>query len=539
MDNTTLFNLVSDKKYECPICKEMVLHELGIHIREKHGEQSFKIAVLTAKAKGIADVEIGNIFGISYRQLEKIITEAYGANISNLGKTKKIKEWVPKKIKEEINTVWSFKQRGNWVTHDGRYRGNWSPYIPRNVILKYSKPGDMILDYFVGGGTTAIEAKLLGRKCLARDINPWAIELTKENLSFDPPRNLFEGNIYEPRVSVGDARELSDIYGNSIDLICAHPPYAGIIDYSFELPGDLSKLTVGDFLNEMGKVAQESFRVLKPGGKCVILIGDSRKHKHIVPIGFQTIRVYLDNGFVLKELVIKRQHNCKTTGFWYTRSIKHNFLLLAHEFLPIFEKPVLSSLHEYEYPYEFPLGLSESLRKVKDIIDNKFETTTVWILPEKKIEKEIRRNLLRRFARPGTKILDVEIDSNEIKKQMKRKEEVSLIYIKQLDNLTDKFRIGNYLSTVKNIIFERIDILSNNDYVVVEAKDLRINSIIQPMGLLLYEKLSSIEKLAIKEIVIVVPDNNEDQSINNNDNIDVSLNIIHKYLLIFSLKEEN
>ena len=67
-----------------------------------------------------------------------------------------------------------------------------------------------------------------------------------------------------------------------------------------------------------------------------------RKHKHVVPLGFKLINVYLDVGFKLKELVIKRQNNCKTTGFWYANSIKFNFLLLAHEYLPIFEKPKIS-----------------------------------------------------------------------------------------------------------------------------------------------------------------------------------------------------
>ena len=81
--------------------------------------------------------------------------------------------------------VWSFKQRGSWATHSGEYRGNWSPYIPRNVILKYSKPGELILDYFCGAGTTAVEAKLLGRKCIAFDINDKAIELAKRNVDFE------------------------------------------------------------------------------------------------------------------------------------------------------------------------------------------------------------------------------------------------------------------------------------------------------------------------------------------------------------------
>jgi hypothetical protein len=64
---------------------------------------------------------------------------------------------MPKNFKEETTTVWSFKQRGDWATHDGRYRGNWSPYIPRNVILKYSQPRRYRFKLFYKGRTTAIE----------------------------------------------------------------------------------------------------------------------------------------------------------------------------------------------------------------------------------------------------------------------------------------------------------------------------------------------------------------------------------------------
>lgn len=45
----------------------------------------------------------------------------------------------PERFKLEDTTIWSFPERGNWATHSGKYRGNWSPYIPRNIILRYSK----------------------------------------------------------------------------------------------------------------------------------------------------------------------------------------------------------------------------------------------------------------------------------------------------------------------------------------------------------------------------------------------------------------
>ncbi|MFW6105357.1 MAG: DNA methyltransferase, partial [Chloroflexota bacterium] len=228
----------------CPIC-HIVAGSLGEHIRNAHGEEEFERAVLEAKAEGMSDPEIGSQFGITFRRLEKLITGAYGINISALKKPKKVKYWAPKDFKEETTTVWSFKQRGDWATHDGRYRGNWSPYIPRNVILKYSKPGEVVLDYFVGGGTTAVEAKLLSRRCIARDINPTCVGLTLENLNFSLPETfLGKPSTCEPEVAVGDARDLSDLSDDSVDLICAHPPYAGIINYSSKVEGDLSKLGI-------------------------------------------------------------------------------------------------------------------------------------------------------------------------------------------------------------------------------------------------------------------------------------------------------
>ena len=70
-------------------------------------------------------------------------------------------------------------------------------------------------------------------------------------------------------------------------------------------------------------------------------MGDVRKSNHMIPLGFRVMEKYLEAGFLLKEIVIKEQHNCKTTGFWYRKSIEHNFLLIAHEYLFIFRKPYL------------------------------------------------------------------------------------------------------------------------------------------------------------------------------------------------------
>lgn len=478
------------------------------------------------------DSDIGHEYAVSFGTLQRIITESYGANISVLKKAKRIKRWAPRDFREERSTVWSFRNRGDWATHDGRYRGNWSPYVPRNVILKYTSPGDVVVDYFAGGGTTAVEAKLLGRRCITVDINPGAVGMTRENLQFRLPGGLFGCSVaqhYEPEVRVGDARDLSQISSNSVDLICAHPPYAGIIKYSTGIPGDLSDLSVDDFLNEMAKVAHESLRILKPGAKCAILIGDARKSKHVVPIGFGTIRVFLDAGFRLRELVIKRQHNCKTTGFWHERSIKYNFLLLAHEYLPIFEKPAVNRVSEQVSLWEGLLREHAMVRKAKKSRLSDAETTTVWLLPERDFDTRLMRNLLTRFAKPGTEVIELSVGKGEERKAPHEMANASLIYVRSADQLKQDETVHAYRSTVRGIATNAAKRLAMDGVLVVEARDTRAGTSLTPTSLLLWEDFQDQVNLRIKEIIIVVPTSHCGPVLDASE----FLQITHKYLLVF------
>ncbi len=235
----------------------------------------------------------------------------------------------------ESTTVWSFPDRGNWATHSPDYRGNFSPYVPRNLIEMYSEKGDSILDPMVGGGTTLIEAKLLSRNALGLDINPRAVELTAKALNFNhhPPT--------KQEVRVADARDLSFLKDNSFDLIITHPPYLNIIKYSDPpINGDLSAISsLPKFCDEIEQIAKELFRVLKPDKYCAILIGDTRKRRHYVPLSCHVLHRFLRSGFALKEDIIKVQHNCSSTSRWVTQSRKNKFYLIMHEHLYIFRKP--------------------------------------------------------------------------------------------------------------------------------------------------------------------------------------------------------
>lgn len=238
----------------------------------------------------------------------------------------------------EYTTVWSFPERGNWATHSSKYRGNFAPQIARNIIEMYTEQGDSILDPMVGAGTTLIEAKLLARNALGMDINPEAVELTKVGLRFKhhPPS--------VQKVKVGDAHDLSFLKDNSFDLVLTHPPYMNIIKYSNgEIPADLSNISsLPKFCDEIEKIAKGLFRVLKPDKFCAILIGDTRKGKHYVPLAFNVMQRFLKVGFALKEDIIKVQHNCATTERWREKAKRNKFYLIMHEHLFVFRKPKLT-----------------------------------------------------------------------------------------------------------------------------------------------------------------------------------------------------
>lgn len=240
-----------------------------------------------------------------------------------------------KNFQRETTSVWSFPKRGRWYTHNGNYSGNFPPQVPRNLILQYSNEGDKVLDPMMGGGTTIIEAKILNRRGIGFDINPAALEISVKNLDF-------EGDFkYDPVIGLADARELKEIDDESIDLVITHPPYLDIISYSEgKIEEDLSNIEdVGLFLREISKVARETYRVLMENKYCAILIGDIRRKGHYVPLSFYVMAEFLKAGFVLKEEIIKLQHNCRKTPYWEKRSSKYGFYLIMHEHLFIFRKP--------------------------------------------------------------------------------------------------------------------------------------------------------------------------------------------------------
>lgn len=255
----------------------------------------------------------------------------FDSQFLKMPKKKKIQ---PDNFELECTSVRSFPRRWNRATHNCKYRWNWSPDVVRNLILRYSEEWDNLLDPMIWWWTTAIEAKLLDRNLIACDINPVALEKTKEVLNFD------HNSKSKIELKLHDTRVLDFIKSSSIDFILTHPPYADIIKYSdWAIESDLSNIHDIDlFCDEMEIVAKEYYRILKKWKYCAILIWDTRRNKLYQPMAFKVMERFLKVWFVLKEDIIKVQHNCKATWFRVKKSKESNFLLIMHEHLFVFKK---------------------------------------------------------------------------------------------------------------------------------------------------------------------------------------------------------
>jgi DNA modification methylase len=349
-----------NKKLKCYHCGEWKNKSILPHLRKEHPNtwQTWRRDWIQLYNSGqspkqiMAKYEVNGEFLVSWTVIEKEIKRlAEEEKITLIAPTKKqLKTLNPtqEEFKLEETTVWDFPKRGSWATHKGDYRGNWAPQIPRNIILQYSKKGELILDPFVGGGTTLIEAKLLGRNAIGIDISPHAIQMTKQRLNElekwktkrskqpnqDPKTK--DWNSTTIQLKQADARNLNFIQNNSIDLVCTHPPYGHAIKYTINEKNDLSHIhKLKTFYDEIEQAAQEIKRILKPKHHCAILIGDIRKAGMILDVGFN-VKEQFQKHLQLEEIIIKTQHRESLTHFWRDKNkLRYR---IAHEYLFIFRK---------------------------------------------------------------------------------------------------------------------------------------------------------------------------------------------------------
>lgn len=257
-----------------------------------------------------------------------------------------LKNW--KDYKEIItDSLWLIPERDKSGAHTGKYWGNFIPQIPRQMMRRYTKQGDVVLDTFLGSGTTLIECKRLGRHGIGVELIPEVAEEAKKQIALE------ENNLdVNARVIQGDSRlpetrkaveEALGLLGKSkVQLVVMHPPYHDIIKFSDD-PRDLCNAkTTEEFLRWFQDVVENFSELLEKGRYLTLVIGDKYSAGKWVPLGFYTMQQVLDCGYDLKSIIVKNMAGNRAKlnreHLWRYRALVGGFYIFKHEYVMLFKK---------------------------------------------------------------------------------------------------------------------------------------------------------------------------------------------------------
>lgn len=267
------------------------------------------------------------------------------------------KEWA--RLSKSVWTAREVSSAREWYHLE--HGATFSVALAQRVIEMYTTKGDLVLDPFVGVGTTLVAAKNLGRRGIGIELYLRFVDITKQVLS---QQTLIDSP--EQKVIQGDCRDLLRwVEPNSVQLTFTSPPYANFIHRSVEDrmkthktsrlvfdnksvvkpygddPGDFGNLCYNEFLKETQNLMEKLLVATKPGGYNIWVVKDCRDPQNGMPfIDFHSGIAHAGEktGFVYHDLIIWDQNEQRSLVLLGYPSVF--YVNINHTFLVVLRKPL-------------------------------------------------------------------------------------------------------------------------------------------------------------------------------------------------------
>jgi len=272
------------------------------------------------------------------KRLEKGVQETKTNKVSDIN----LRRW---KEYDDIITdsLWVLDKRDTSGAHLGWYWGNFIPQIPHQMILRYTKRGDWVLDAFVGSGTTLIECRKLGRNGIGIELEPDVAKKAEELVKKEPNKHEITTQVIPEDSRTVNIENVLGKYGiKQVQLLIMHPPYYDIIDFSKDRR-DLSQAgSVEEFLKMFGEVVDNTTPFLEKGRYFALVIGDKYSKGEWIPLGFYCMNEVLKRGYSLKSIIVKNFEETRgkrnQKELWRYRALVGGFYIFKHEYVMLFKK---------------------------------------------------------------------------------------------------------------------------------------------------------------------------------------------------------
>ncbi len=241
------------------------------------------------------------------------------------------------------DSLWILDKRDSSGAHLAWYWGNFIPQIPHQMMLRYTKKGDWVLDAFVGSGTTLIECKRLGRNGIGVELNPEVGQKAKELVKKEYNKHGVTTEIITGDSRTTDIKTILDKHGiEQVQLLIMHPPYHDIIKFSKDEKDLSTAKSTDEFLKMFGEVVDNATPFLEKGRYFALVIGDKYSKGEWIPLGFYSMQEVLKRGYLLKSIIVKNFEETRGKRnkgeLWRYRALVGGFYIFKHEYVMLFKK---------------------------------------------------------------------------------------------------------------------------------------------------------------------------------------------------------
>ena len=225
------------------------------------------------------------------------------------------KQW----LKSQLG-VWQFNYDGRDIRDKNIHPATFPISLAKKVIELFTHEGELVLDPFVGSGTTLVAARDLSRNAVGFDLQKRYIDLCEQRLA----QTTFLGEAKQ--IAIQDDARLIEKYfePETISLIFTSPPYANLLNrarknksrrirnneqlgkieqYSQD-PRDLGTMELSQYTIAMGEIFESLLPFLRPKAHCVINVPDMWWENQRITIHVSLIEELRKRGYELRNIII-------------------------------------------------------------------------------------------------------------------------------------------------------------------------------------------------------------------------------------------